>query len=221
MKGPLVWDLPTRLFHWGLVVLVLIAWRSAETEDMTAHGLAGSGVAGLLVFRLWWGLFGGSTARFAGFVKGPGAVAAYARSLVAKGKAPAVAGHNPMGGWSVAALLACLIALVGFGLFAVDTDGMVSGPLSAWVEYDTGRAASHYHALAFDLLEGLVALHLLAIVFYHFFKRHNLVGAMVTGRLSPPPDGPGLRAGSPVMLALGAALGLATALLLARLGGVV
>ena len=76
-----VWDLPTRLFHWMLVLLVLIAWRSAETRDISRHVLAGSGVAGLLVFRLWWGFFGSSTARFANFIKGPGAVLAYARSL--------------------------------------------------------------------------------------------------------------------------------------------
>lgn len=175
----MIWDLPTRLFHWGLVALILLAWRSAETSDMTTHLWAGSGVAGLLVFRLCWGIFGSSTARFAHFVKGPKAVLAYARSLH---RAQHSAGHNPMGGWSVLALIACLLALTGFGLFAVDTDGLNSGPLSDWVDYDAGQAASHWHGFAFAVLEWLVGLHLLAVLFYQLIKRHGLIEAMVTGR---------------------------------------
>src|ERR1700761_2033892 len=175
-----VWDLPTRLFHWMLVLLVLIAWRSAETRDISRHVLAGSGVAGLLVFRLWWGFFGSSPARFAHFVKGPGAVLVYARSLFTHGEPEF--GHNPMGGWSVVGLLLCLLSLTGFGLFAGDVDGLDSGPFADLVDFDASRLASHLHALFFDGLEILVALHLCAILFYHLVKRHKLVHAMVTGR---------------------------------------
>lgn len=211
----MIWDLPTRLFHWGLVVLIVIAWRSAETGDMQTHLLAGAAVAGLLVFRLCWGFVGGSTARFAQFVKGPRAVLAYLTRM----SAPSF-GHNPAGGWSVLALLGCLLGLVGFGLFAVDTDGLNSGPLSDWVDYDAGRAASHWHGFAFTLLEGLVVLHLLAVLFYQLIKRHGLIEAMITGRRKRPGDPSDLlRPGSRRALVASLVVATAVALLLARLGG--
>lgn len=212
-----VWDLPVRLFHWSLLALVVLAWRSGETRDLNLHRLAGSGVAGLLVFRLWWGVFGSSTARFSSFVKGPGRVAAYARALVSGTKAGPEIGHNPMGGWSVLALMLCLVALTGFGLFAVDTDGLESGPFSGLVDFDTGRLASHLHALAFDALEILVALHLLAVLFYAF-RRQNLTGAMVTGRKRAA-QADALKPGSVLMLALGLVLGSGVFAILAHLGG--
>jgi cytochrome b len=212
-----IWDLPTRLFHWLLVLLVLIAWRSAEERDISLHVLAGSGVAGLLTFRLWWGLFGSSTARFANFLKGPGAIVAYARSLLTHGE-PEL-GHNPMGGWSVAALIACLLGLVGFGLFAVDTDGLDSGPFADLVDFDTGRLASHLHARFFDGLEILVALHLCAILFYSLIKRQKLAHAMVTGRHPHLADEGAFTPGSRPMLAIGAILGFGVAVVLAHLGG--
>jgi len=217
MAGARIWDLPTRLFHWMLVLLVLIAWRSAEQRDISLHVLAGAGVAGLLVFRLWWGFFGSSTARFGNFLKGPGPVIAYARALLTREEPEP--GHNPMGGWSVAALLTCLTGLIGFGLFAVDTDGLDSGPFADFVDFDTGRVASHLHARFFDGLEMLVALHLVAILFYHLIKRHKLVHAMVTGRQPHLADDEAFVPGSRPMLAIGAALGLAVALFLAHLGG--
>jgi len=217
MAGARIWDLPIRLFHWMLVLLVLIAWRSAEQRDISLHVLAGSGVAGLLVFRLWWGFFGSSTARFANFLRGPGPVIAYASSLLSH-KEPEL-GHNPMGGWSVAGLLLCLFGLIGFGLFAVDTDGLDSGPFADYVDFDTGRLASHLHARFFDGLEILVAMHLVAILFYHLIKRHKLVHAMVTGRLPHLDEDEAFIPGSRPMLALGAALGLVVALVLAHLGG--
>ena len=211
-----VWDLPTRLFHWMLVLLVLIAWQSAEKRDISLHVLAGSGVAGLLVFRLWWGFFGSSTARFANFLKGPGAVLAYARALLTHSEPEF--GHNPMGGWSVAGLLLCMLALTGFGLFASDVDGLDSGPFADLVDFDASRLASHLHALFFDGLEILVALHLCAILFYHLVKRHQLVHAMVTGHQKAVGK-EGVRPGSPIMLMIGVAFGLAVALVLAHRGG--
>lgn len=210
----MIWDLPIRLFHWALAALVLLAWWSAETSDMRTHLLAGSAIAGLLVFRLCWGLFGSSTARFAHFVKGPRTVLAYARSLhIAR---PQV-GHNPMGGWSVLALLACLLLLIGFGLFAVDTDGLNSGPLSDWVDYDAGQAASHWHGLAFAILEWLIGLHLLAVLFYQLIKRHGLIGAMVTGRHRHIEQANEMRQGSKLILAASLLIGAGVALLLAHL----
>jgi cytochrome b len=97
-------------------------------------------------------------------------------------------GHNPLGGLSVLAMLLMLLLHTGLGLFAADVDGLHEGPLSFLVSYDQARQASELHALAVDILLGLVGLHLAAILFHLVYKRENLTGAMVTGR-GPVPAG--------------------------------
>lgn len=175
-----VWDLPTRAFHWLLVGLIGFSWWSAETSHMDWHYYSGLAVCGLLLFRVLWGLFGSSTARFAQFVRGPRAAWAYLRPDPMEPK-PAPLGHNPLGGYSVLALLLVLATQVTSGLFAVDTDGIESGPLSYLVDFDRGRQAAAIHEVSFTALQVLVALHVLAIVFYLLVKRRNLTGAMLSG----------------------------------------
>lgn len=171
-----VWDVPIRLFHWLLVALIAFSWWSGENHAMEWHRWSGYAILFLLVFRLYWGLVGGRTARFAQFVRGPGAALAYLR-----GVGSGDVGHNPLGGWSVVAMLAILIAMVTAGLFAVDVDGLESGPLADHVSFDAGRWASDMHSLIFNLLLGLIALHVAAILFYLGARRRNLVGPMITG----------------------------------------
>jgi cytochrome b len=171
-----LWDLPTRVVHWALVLLIPFSWWSAEEHPTDWHRTSGYAILGLLVFRLIWGVVGSSSARFADFVRGPRAVIAYAR-----GQGGTPLGHNPMGGWSVVVLLALLVAQVGLGLFAVDTDGLESGPLSHWVSFDAGRAAAETHETLFDILLVFVGLHVAAVLFYLFVRRDNLIAAMLTG----------------------------------------
>lgn len=177
-----VWDLPIRLVHWALVILVALAWWTADAGQMQWHRLIGCTLAGLLVFRLWWGFFGGSTARFSSFLKGPTTVVRYALGLFGRSSKAGRPGHNPMGGWSVMALLIVLIVEVGLGLVSVDEDGLDGGPFASRVSFDMGRLAAHWHQLLFDVLLALIGLHLCAIAFYAVFKRDNLVGPMFTGR---------------------------------------
>ncbi|MDB5493432.1 MAG: Ni/Fe-hydrogenase 1 b-type cytochrome subunit [Phenylobacterium sp.] len=176
-----LWDGPTRIVHWALVVLIAFAWWSAEAGKMDWHRLAGYAVLALLAFRLIWGFAGSASARFSSFVRGPAATLAYARTLPSRVKAE-LPGHNPLGAWSVLAILAVLIAQVVSGLFAVDIDSIEAGPLSDRVSYDTGRLLAKWHHWSFSALEALVALHVAAVVFYLAYKRINLVRAMISGR---------------------------------------
>lgn len=183
-----MWDAPTRLIHWALVLLVAFSWWSAENralsfDMMMYHRWSGYAVIGLLVFRIYWGLVGGSTARFSDFVKGPRAIREYL-----DGKARPALGHNPVGALSIIAMLLLLFAQVASGLFAVDIDGMESGPLSSFVDFDQGRVAAEVHELTFNLLLVLIALHVLAIAFYLVVKRNNLLGPMITGHKRFPPS---------------------------------
>lgn len=174
----LVWDWPTRIFHWLLVLLLGFSWWSAENHQLEWHRWSGMAILTLVVFRLLWGLFGTSTARFGEFVKGPGAVWSYLR---ARSQLPVSIGHNPLGGWSVIVMLVLLVVQVTSGLFSVDVDGIESGPLSHLVDFDQGRTAAEIHEISFNLLLAVVVLHVFAIIFYLIVRRRNLIGPMVTG----------------------------------------
>jgi cytochrome b len=207
-----LWDLPTRIVHWALVVLVLVSWFSGG-ENMQIHRWSGYGVLGLLVFRLWWGVAGGSTARFTSFLRGPGATAAYLKTVGARTPGDA-AGHNPLGAWSVVAMIAMMLTQVGLGLFSSDIDGLESGPLSHLVDFDASRAAAELHELTFRILQALVALHILAVGYYWVWKRQNLVGAMITGKRAFA--GPALRAAPLWRLAVGIVLAVGAAWFIAN-----
>ena len=183
-----VWDAPTRVFHWALVVLIPLSWWTAEQEMFDLHVPLGLVTLGLLLFRLMWGLFGGSTARFTGFVKGPRSMIDYLR-----GRTATVLGHNPLGGWSVIAMLAALATQVGLGLFAGDEDGLESGPLAHLVSYDLAEEIADLHEDMFDVLLVLIALHVAAILFYAIVKRRNLVKPMITGSDDAPEGTPPMR----------------------------
>lgn len=172
-----LWDLPVRLVHWSLVILLPCLWWTWRSGRTPLHEKLGYVTLGLLLFRLLWGIVGSSTARFAHFVKGPRQIALYLR-----GGSPANVGHNPLGALSVIALLGLMIVEVGFGLFAQDVDGEEAGALASFVSYDTADWARGWHALLFNVILAVVAIHVLAIAFYLVVKRDNLVGPMVTGR---------------------------------------
>lgn len=171
-----VWDLPTRVAHWSIALLVPFLWWTAEEGRLDLHIPAGLAMLGLVVFRLIWGIVGSSTARFATFVKGPGAISAYLR-----GRAPAPLGHNPLGALSVVAILVVLAAQVGLGLFATDEDGLSPGPLAHLVSYETSEAVTEVHENMFNILLVLIGLHIVAVLFYLVVRRRNLVGPMLTG----------------------------------------
>ncbi len=173
-----IWDAPIRIFHWMLVILFAFSWWSAESSEMEWHQRSGLMLCWLASFRLLWGFLGSSTARFGRFVKGPGAIVAYLRS----GEPWQGLGHNPVGGWSALILILLIALQVTTGLFAVDVDGIESGPLSHLVDFDRGRQLAGLHHLSFDLLLILAGIHILAIGYYLLIRKQNLVAPMITGK---------------------------------------
>jgi cytochrome b len=175
-----VWDAPTRLAHWAIAMCFALSWGTAHWNRMEWHLWCGYAMLGLLLFRLFWGFFGSSTARFATFIHGPRAIWAHLAKF-AQRVPTEVFGHNPLGALSVLAMLLVLLTQVALGLFAQDTDSLYSGPLSRHVSYETSRLCAHYHARVFSILEYLVFLHIAALMFYTFYKRDSLIGPMITG----------------------------------------
>jgi len=170
-----IWDLPTRLFHWLLAALIPFSWWSAEYGHDDWHIWSGIAILTLLIFRLLWGLFGSSTARFANFVRGPAAVRDYL-----KGRWHGI-GHSPLGALSVLALLGATAVQVGLGLFTEDEDGLTRGPLALLIGSDSAEKVHDIHALFFYVLLALIVLHIGAVLWYRVRGRH-LILPMITGR---------------------------------------
>ena len=209
-----IWDGPTRIFHWLLVLLIPLMWWTATTDQIGLHVTLGLLMVALLVFRLVWGVIGSSTARFSNFLKGPRGVMSYLN-----GNAAGAVGHNPMGGWSVAVMLIVLLVQVGLGLFAEDNDGLAAGPLSGWLSIDTVEWVTELHEFMFNVLLVVIALHVAAIIFYAF-RRRNLVGPMITGRGVAPAGADPMRKASAIRFAIALVLSAGVALWLwSKLGG--
>jgi cytochrome b len=181
-----VWDLPVRLVHWSLVLLIAFSWWSAENGEIAWHIRSGLAVMFLLLFRILWGFFGSSTARFRSFVRGPGKLLAYLRDPAGWREI----GHSPLGALSVVALLSLMLLQVWFGLPLSDEDGVVTGPLNRLVSFETAEWAHDVHEWLFNILLALIALHVAAILFYRW-RGKRLVRAMVTGRSRDYPAGTG------------------------------
>ena len=181
VKTVTVWDVPTRLFHWLLVVFVMISFVTGNIggNAMQYHQWSGYMVLTLLLFRIVWGLIGSRESRFVKFVKGPATVVRYATTFL-KSKATPYLGHNPLGGWSIIAMLLALLVQAGTGLFAND-DIITEGPLFDWVSKATSDWLTKIHRLNQIAIIWLVCVHVLAILFYFFYKRENLITPMITG----------------------------------------
>jgi cytochrome b len=174
-----VWDPLIRIFHWSLAGFFLLSYVT-EGELLTVHVYAGYAVAGLIVFRLIWGLIGTRHARFTDFVTGPARLTRYLGQLVT-GRAPRYLGHNPAGAAMIIALLAslALTAFTGMALIAGDGIGPLAGTIFTKL---SGEALEEVHELFANLVLFLVVLHVAGMLVSSLLHQENLVKAMVTGR---------------------------------------
>ncbi|HNQ04078.1 MAG TPA: cytochrome b/b6 domain-containing protein [Thiobacillaceae bacterium] len=167
MHKILVWDWPVRIGHWMLVGAFALAWLSSESEAWRlVHACAGGTMAGVVIFRLFWGVVGTRHARFASFVRGPGAALAYVRGL-ATDSPPHVVGHNPAGGWAILALLGLTLLSAASGWFVYQDAG--------------GTWAEDLHEGLSSMLLGMVLLHVAGVLLGSLAHRENLVHAMFSG----------------------------------------
>lgn len=186
-----VWDLPTRLFHWLLVLLVTISFVTVEIggNAMQYHERSGFTILALVLFRLAWGLLGSQPSRFKTFLKGPATVLRYAATTLRR-EPECHMTHNPLGGWSVAALLTALLVQAGTGLFAND-DIATEGPLYGWVSKRTSDWITEAHEFNAGIIVVLIGLHVAAVLFHLIYKRDNLLVPMITGdKQCDAADGP-------------------------------
>ena len=175
----LVWDLPLRVFHWALAAVVLTGIAAINLDNVDLHVRCGQVVLALVLFRIVWGFVGPEYARFTSFVRGPAAIASYARSL-RRPPQEFHAGHNPLGGMVVVLMLALLLLQAVSGLFAND-DIVTEGPLARFVSKSVSNAITTLHDANAWLIIGLIVVHIVAVFVYLIRYRDNLIHPMVTG----------------------------------------
>jgi cytochrome b len=199
-----LWDWPVRLCHLLIITCVIAGYVTHELDMIEWHERNGFLLLGVVIFRILWGFFGSSTARFANFLRGPVAVFAYLKTWRTN---PRAAGHNPVGGWAVVILLLLLLAQAGTGLFTWSDNVFTAdyqayeGPLAHLISHEAAKAITHNHKdLVFNLLLLFVGLHILANFAYWVFKTQNLITPMLTGKA--PIEAPDFVSGSVVRLLL-------------------
>lgn len=163
-----VWDAPVRLFHWLMVLCFAGAYVTAESEHWRMlHVTLGYTMAGLVGFRIIWGLIGSRHARFSAFVRGPAAVTRYLRSIL-RGRPEHHTGHNPAGAWAIVALLVLTLAVAASG----------------WAAYNdvAGEWLAELHEAAANLMLAIVGLHVGGVLLGSWLHRENLVATMISGR---------------------------------------
>jgi cytochrome b len=176
-----VWDLPTRLFHWLLLALVISSFVTGKLGGnlMVYHVWSGEAILALLLFRVVWGFIGSVPSRFRAFLAGPATVMHYSLTMLQR-DIPHNLGHNPLGGWSVMAMLLALLLQASTGLFADDKIA-TTGPLYKWVSIAASDLLTAIHRLNQKVIIFLVAAHVAAVLFHLIYKRENLIFPMITG----------------------------------------
>lgn len=197
-RGPLIWDLPSRLFHWGLVICLAGSWITAEAgfEWTEWHFYLGYTSLALITFRIIWGLAGTHHARFVNFLTSPAKALGSLGQLFSR-TPTGYTGHTPIGGWSVLLMLALIAIQAGTGLFLTD-DIVYAGPYNSVVTNDTAGQLARIHHLNFTALQIVVTLHIAAVLWYRWGKGINLVLPMLTGRKPEADPGAAIASSRPV-----------------------
>jgi cytochrome b len=175
----LVWDTPTRLFHWLVVVLVAAAYATWRLNWMDVHAEIGEVLLALVLFRILWGFFGSDSARFRRFLGSPTVVARHLRKIFRR-EPDQSAGHNPAGGWMVLLLLFLLLVEILTGIYVLN-DVADEGPFTELVPAAIADAITALHSIFWNVLLAAIAAHIGAILIYAMAKRQNLVVPMITG----------------------------------------
>ncbi|EIJ41443.1 cytochrome b [Beggiatoa alba B18LD] len=181
MQAVRVWDIPTRLFHWLLVLSFALAWFTHEDDRyLHIHLFAGYVFFSLLLFRLCWGFIGSYYARFSEFTYSLPHVFRYLSTLFTSERQHYL-GHNPIGGWAVFLLLCLSLGVSATGFltqWAEEQHGLFAG----WFSFATGDLAHTGHELLAEALLILVGVHVLGVIGESWLQGENLIRSLFSGK---------------------------------------
>ena len=186
-SSKLIWDIPTRIFHWALAISILGSWYTMEISyDITKHKYCGYAILTLLLFRFVWGVFGTKYARFRNFIFAPRETLSYAKNFFSK-NGKRYAGHNPLGAIAVFVMMLLILIQVVTGLFSSDNDYYEFGPFYFWIPENISYELTSLHFQNFDFLKIMIGVHIVAVFLYLILKKNNLITPMFTGNKNSLP----------------------------------
>ena len=171
----ILWDLNLRLFHWILMILIILSIISGKQNDLFFHQFFGSMSLGLIFFRIFWGFFGTFYAKFKTFIYTPSEIYFYLR-----GNKTDYKGHNPLGSLSVFCFYFVIFFLCVSGLFSSD-DILYEGPL-AYLTPNHTKYWNGIHNYFHYVIYFLIFIHIFAISYYQFIKKEKLINQMIDGK---------------------------------------
>lgn len=196
-----VWDGWVRLWHWSIVVLIPVSYLTARARQWDWHMWSGYALLTLVSFRILWGVVGSEPARFARFLRSPAAAIRHLARMRRDPGPDRELTHNPAGGWTVVVMMALLLAQAVSGLFAYDQI-FTYGPLARAVSEETRDLMTSIHIRVINVLLAVIALHILAVIWYRLVAGHDLVQAMMIGTKPMPEGTPAPRMAPPLLGAL-------------------
>ncbi len=206
----LVWDIPTRVFHWLLVLSLTASFVTAKIgyDVRQYHMWLGYWMIGLLTFRIVWGFLGTRHARFFSFFPTPRRLFVYIRNTM-RGKSEETVGHNPLGSLMIFAVLILVGLQAVSGLF-MDDEIMYSGPYFDAVSTDVADTMNFLHNNLINIILLMVVVHIAAVLYHAFVRRERIIRAMISGKknadLVPESESiSGSRLGLAVIIALATA----------------
>ena len=181
MRPVLVWDLPTRVFHWTLAVCFFSAMVTGDPDRFRdIHVFFGYVVLGLICFRIFWGFAGSRYARFKSFLYGPRDAIAYLADVTAARAARHI-GHNPAGSFGIYLLLALGLVICVTGIVTLGAEE-AQGIFKSLSDRPLGEFTRALHEVLAWLMLALVLVHVGGVVVESLVHRENLAKAMITGR---------------------------------------
>jgi cytochrome b len=181
-KQHLIWDLPLRIFHWGMIIIIGCLWVTSDQDLglIELHIKFGYTALGFLIFRIIWGIVGTKHSQFKNFIPSFTTLKQYIIDS-RLGKIKHYVGHNPIGSLMVILMLLLMLGQATSGLFISD-DVFSAGPYNGVFSEQVEKIFKTIHTNAFDLLMVAALFHIIAVIYYEKVKKQALIKAMINGK---------------------------------------
>ena len=171
----MIWDLNIRIFHLMLIITIIISIISGKFSYFYIHEISGITLFFLILYRIYWGFFGGYYSKFKNFNFNKNSLFNYF-----KNKEKKYFGHNPLGSLSIFSIFVLILLTSLSGMFSSD-DIFYDGPFVKLAPQLSG-IFTNIHDILHYFLYLLIILHLSAVSYYQFFLKEKIINQMIDGK---------------------------------------